>query len=100
MEGIHAALAARSVLLGTFRDPFGSIASGDLDTGKLFRRQEAVELLQHLLAVPVRSPHDGVGIMIDDNSDVLVTLAVAGLINPDVDKTFEPAGTFRLDVTE
>ena len=36
--------------------------------------------------------------MIHDNSDILMTFAVAGLINADVDKPVQPMTAFRLKI--
>ena len=42
-------------------------------------------------------PYDRVGIVIDDNSDVLMAFPVAGLVNADVNKVIKASGTLRLN---
>lgn len=45
-------------------------------------------------------PDDGIGIVIDDNGDVLVAFPVAGLVYTDVDKVIKAPGTLRFDLVQ
>ena len=100
MEGIDAALTGRGKLIDTVRDPSGAVPGNDLYTGDLPGCQLAVELFQNLFAVPLGCPDNGIGIVIDDNGDVLVAFPVAGLINTDVDKVIKAPGTLRFDLIQ
>ena len=100
MEGIDAALTGRGELIDTVRDPSGAIPGNDPYTGQLFRRQLAVKLLQDLLSMSLGCPYNRVGIVVDNNGDVLVALPVTGFINTDVDKVIKVSGTFRLDFVQ
>ena len=97
VEGIDTAFAVRSERIDTVRDPSGTVPGHYPDAGELFRCQLAVKLLQHLLAMPLGGPDDCVGIVVDNDSDVLVTLPVTGLVDTDVDKVIKASGTLRLD---
>ena len=79
------------------RDPSGTVPGNDPYAGELLRRQLAVKLLQDLLSVSLGRPDDRVGIMIDNDRDVLVAFPVTGLIDTDVDKVIKASGTLRLD---
>ena len=65
------------------------IVGDDLDTTELLRSKNLVELLQDALAVAIRNPYDLIGVVINNDSDVLMALAIAGLINAYVDKPIE-----------
>jgi hypothetical protein len=90
----------RSELIDTLRDPSGAVPGNDLYAGELFRCQLAVKLLQDLLSVPLGCPDDRVRIVVDDDSDVLVPLLVAGLIDAYVYEIIKPAGALRFYVIQ
>ena len=48
-------------------------------------------------SLPLGRPDDRVGIVIDDDRDVLVAFPVTGLVDTDVDKVIKASGTLRLD---
>ena len=91
MERINAALAVRSKLVYTVGDPACTVAGDDLDTGQLLVRQSLVELLENRPAVAVSHPDHGIGVVVNDDGDVLMPLAVAGLIDTDADKAIQPS---------
>lgn len=45
-------------------------------------------------------PYDRVGVVVDNDRDVLVAFLIAGLVNADVYKAVKPAGTFGFNVIE
>lgn len=100
MEGVDTTLAGGCELIHTVRDPSGAVSGNDLYTGELPGRQLAVKLFQDLLAVSLGRPDDGVGIVIDNDRDVLVAFPVTGLINTNVDKVIKASGTLRLDLVQ
>ena len=69
-------------------------AGDDLDTGQLLVRQSLVELLENRPAVAVSHPDNCIGVVVNDDGDVLMPLVVAGLIDTDADKAIQPSGTF------
>ena len=42
----------------------------------------------------VSHPDNGIGVVVNDDGDVLMPLVVAGLIDTDADKAIQPSGTF------
>ena len=94
MKRINAALAVRSKLVYTVGDPACTVAGDDLDTGQLLVRQSLVELLENRPAVAVSHPDNCIGVVVNDDGDVLMPLVVAGLIDTDADKAIQPSGTF------
>ena len=100
MKGIDAAFTVRGERIDTISDSSGTVSGFDLNAGELFRRQLAIKLLQDLLSVSLSRPDDRVGIVVDNNSDVLVALPVIGLIDTDVDKVIKTPGTLRLDLVQ
>ena len=81
-------------LVYTVGDPACTAAGDDLDTGQLLVRQSLVELLENRPAVAVSHPDNGIGVVVNDDGDVLMPLVVAGLIDTDADKAIQPSGTF------
>ena len=75
-------------------------AGDDLDTGQLLVRQSLVELLENRPAVAVSHPDNGIGVVVNDDGDVLMPLVVAGFIDTDADKAIQPSGTFRFKVMQ
>ena len=100
MEGIDTALTVRSEFIDTVSDSSGSVTCDDLDTAELLRCEDLVELLQNALAVAICDPDDLIGVMVDDDSDVLMPLAVACLVNANIDKTVESARALRFQVMQ
>ena len=100
MERINAAFAVRSKLVYTVGDPVCTVAGDDLDTGRLLIRQSFVELLENRSAVAVSYPDHDIGVVVNNDGDVLMPLAVAGLIDTDADKAIQPSGTFRFKVLQ
>jgi hypothetical protein len=100
MEGIDTTLAGRSELVDAVRDPSGTVPGNDPYAGKLLGRQLAVKLFQDLLAVSLGRPDDRIGIVIDNDCDVLVAFPVTGLVNTNVDKVIKASGTLRFDLVQ
>ena len=48
----------------------------------------------------ISHPDNGIGIVVYDDSDVLMSLSVAGLINTDAEKVVQPPGALRLKVMQ
>lgn len=71
------------MLTDAVRDPPRAVACDDLDGLALLPRQLLEEEVEHLLAVALVRPHDRVRLVIDDDRDVAVALAVAGLVDAD-----------------
>ena len=100
MKGIDTSLAVRSKFVDAVCDPSGSVSGDHLNTGQLFVRKQLIELSEDGFPVALTNPDYGIGIVVDDDRDVLVPLLVAGLVNSNVDKTIKASGTFRLEVIE
>ena len=98
MERVHATVSVRAVRLHAFGDPFRAVSGHDPDGRALFFGQLGEEQLQHLLAVAVMGPDDGVRVMVDDHRDVRMALAVAGLVDADVGKPVQPPLRVRLQI--
>ena len=71
------------MLTDAVRDPPRAVAGDDLDGLALLPRQLLEEEVEHLLAVALVRPHDRVRLVVDDDRDVAVALAVAGLVDAD-----------------
>jgi hypothetical protein len=97
MELVNTSFAARSKFVHAVRDPLCSIARNDLDAGKLFLGQLPVERFQDRFAMPLSSPYNRVGVVVDNDRDVLVSFLVAGFVNADVYKIIKALGTLRLN---
>lgn len=82
MERIDTSYTVRCELINTVCYPACSIACNNLYGGFLLICKLLVELSQDILPVPLSSPYDRICIVINDNSDVFVTFAVACLIDP------------------
>lgn len=86
MERIHTALTARSEFIDAVSNPSGAVTCDNLDTAELLRGEVLVELLKNTLAVAIRGLDDFIGVMVDDDGDVLMSLTVTGLVDADIDK--------------
>jgi len=51
-------------------------------------------------AVPLCRPYNGIGVMVDDDRDVLMAFLITGLVNADIYKIVQPPGTFRINVVQ
>ena len=91
VERVDAPLGVRAMLHDAVRDPPRAVAGDDLDGLALFPRQLLEEDVEHLLAVALVRPHDRVRLVVDDDRDVAVALAVAGLVDAD---QFQPLVAF------
>ena len=89
VKGINAACTARSVFIYTLCDPFGTIASNNLDTGQLLRGQLFIKFFKDRFTMTFRCPYNRVSIVINDHCDVLVTLFITGLINADINQAIK-----------
>ena len=90
VEGIDASGGVRKVLLNARRDPLCAIRCHGLDGGTLLFCQALHELGDNVFPVAFSGPYDSVCIVVHDDGDVLVPLAVARLVDADVDKAVEP----------
>ena len=100
MERIDIAVTARSKLVHSFCDPLCPVPGDHLDGGELLRSELPVKLYQDALSIPLRCPDNGIGIVVDDDSDILVSFLIAGLVDADIHKVIEPSGTLRFDLVE
>lgn len=100
MEGIDTALTVRRELIDTPRDPTGTVTSDNLYTGQLFIGKSLVEPLKDEFSMTVADPYNGVGIVVHNNSDVLVAFTVAGLINADVNQPIQTFCTLRFEIVK
>ena len=98
VERIHASLSVGEILGHALVDPLGAVAGNGLDGAALFGCEHLEELLEHAPAVPFVRPDDGVGVMVDDDGDVLVAFAVAGFIDADADEPVEASRRIRLQI--
>ena len=98
MERVDAAVRVRAVLLHRVGDPTCAVPGDDEDRLALLRGQLVEEEVQHLLAVPLVRPDDGVGVVVDDDRDVAVALAVARLVDADPHESVEPLLHVRLQL--
>ena len=89
MEGIDTALTVWCEFIDTLRDPAGAVTGDNLYTGQLFIGKSLVELLQDRFSMIVANPYNSVGIVVYNNSDVLVAFALAGLIDADVNQSIQ-----------
>lgn len=76
MEGIDTSLGVGNVLFDAVINPTGTVTADILNRGALFVGQSLEEFLEHALAVVLVQPDDLTGVVVDDHSDVLVSLAV------------------------
>ena len=86
MEWINTERSTRAVVSHSILDPFGSVAGNKLNAFPLCRRQSFKEALKYFLAESFGCPDHAVGLMVDNNGDVLVPLFVRGLVNSDLDQ--------------
>lgn len=100
MEGIDTALTIQRELIDTLRDPTGTVTSDNLYTGQLFIGKSLVEPLKDGFSMTVADPYNSVGIVVHNNSDVLVTFAVAGLIDADVNQPIQTFCTLRFEIVK
>ena len=100
MNGIDTALTVRRELIDTLRDPAGTVTGDNLYTGQLFIGKSLIELLKDGFSMTVADPYNGVGIVVHNNSDVLVAFTVASLINADVNQPIQTFCTFRFEVVK
>lgn len=95
MERVEAERRLRTVIRNGILDPPGSIARYQLNAFTLRRCQFLEEAFKHLPAKSLGRPDHCVRIVVDDNGDVLATLLVGSLINPDFNQSVK-SGLMRL----
>ena len=100
MEGVDTALTVRREFIDTLRDPAGTVTGDNLYTGQLLIGKSLVELLQNGFSMTVANPYDSVGIVVHNNSDVLVAFAVAGLIDADVNQPIQTLCMLRFEIVK
>ena len=83
MERVQHALGVGAVLGHGRVDPPGAVAGDDPDRRALLRRQPLEEQVEDLLAVSVVRPDDPLALVVDDDGDVRVALAVRRLVHAD-----------------
>lgn len=98
MEGVDAARGIRQVLLDARCNPLCAVRRHGLDGCALLFRQALHEPGEDVFPVALASPHDGVRLVVHDDGDVLVSLAVAGLVDADANKPVEALAGVRLEV--
>ena len=98
MERIHAPFCIGQIFIDAVGDPPCTVAGDDLDRGSLFFCKELEELLEHGLAVILPGLDYRVGIMIDNNGDVLMAFLIAGLIDADVDQPVKADVDIQFDI--
>jgi hypothetical protein len=98
MERVYTSVAVGTVFLNGSGDPPCAIAGHDLDAVALLFGKALEEAIQHSFPVPGNCPDNRVGIVVQDDSDVLVPLLVACLVDPDAYKPVEAAAAIRFDL--
>ena len=88
-KGVDAARGVWQVFFNACRNPLCAIRRHGLDGCTLRLSQAFHKPREHLLPVSFASPHDGVCLVVHDDGDVLVPLAVAGLIDAVADQAIE-----------
>ncbi len=48
----------------------------------------------------LRRPYNGIGVVVDDDCDVLMAFLIAGFVNADIYKSVQPSGAFRFDIVQ
>jgi uncharacterized repeat protein (TIGR02543 family) len=71
------------------QDPSGTVSCDAFDRCTLFFTELFKESPQHFLAMSLMYPYDAVGVMVNDDGDVLVAFLIARLIDADVLQTIE-----------
>lgn len=89
VERIDAAPGVRAEVLRRVGNPPRAVAGDEEDRRALLFRQLAEEHLDDLLAVALVRPYDGVRVVVDDNRDVAVPLAITGLVDADPHEAVE-----------
>lgn len=87
MERVNAERRLRTVIRDSILDPPGTIAGYQLNVFPLRRRQFPEEAFKNLFTEALRRPDHSVRIVIDYYGDVLVTLLVGSLVDPDFHQT-------------
>lgn len=100
MEGIHAAFTVRGEFIHAFGDPFRPVAGNYPDGRKLLWRGLPVKLRQDAFPMALRRPYNGIGVVVDDDCDVLMAFLIAGFVNADIYKSVQPSGAFRFDIVQ
>jgi hypothetical protein len=77
------------IFLHRLADPSGTVSCDAFDRCTLFFTELFKESPQHFLAMSLMYPYDAVGVMVNDDGDVLVAFLIARLIDADVLQTIE-----------
>ena len=83
MERVNAERRLRAVIRNGILDPPGAVTGHQLNAFPLRWRQFLEEAFKHLLTEAFGRPDHSVRIVIDYYGDVLVTLLVGSLVDPD-----------------
>ena len=89
VERVDAAPGVRAEVLRRVGNPPRAVTGDEEDRRALLFRQLAEEHLDDLLAVALVRPDDGVRVVVDDNRDVAVPLAITGLVDADPHEAVE-----------
>ena len=84
MKRVNAPFAVCRELIDAICNPACTVSCNDLYAGKLLFCQRPEKLLKNGLSMPVCGPYDGVGIMVDYDCNVFMSLAIARFINADI----------------
>ena len=96
MERINAPHGIRHVLSNALVDPASPISADGLDGGFLLCCKALKEEAEHFQPMAFVHPDDTVGVVVDDDSDVVVPLGIARLIHADMPEAVEPLAGVRL----
>jgi len=83
VERVEAERRLRAALLDDAGDPLAEVAGDELEPRAPLRTERVEEALDGLLVAAVGGPDEPARVVVDDNSDVALALAVGELVDPD-----------------
>ena len=86
MERVNTECCLGAVMFNGSFDPLGTVAGYQLNAFPLCRCQFLEEAFKHLLAESFGRPDHAVGLVVNNDSDVLVALLIGCFVNSDFDQ--------------
>ncbi len=72
IERVNTAFAVRGEFIHAFRDPLCPVSGNYPDGGKLFRCDLLIKLCQDIFAMSLCRPYNGIGVVVNNDRDVLM----------------------------